>query len=258
MSTLFLKIGNVVLFVAVMLVNWSAMALPLFGRDTGEISDLFPTAITPAGYAFSIWGLIYTLLIGFVIVPFIPRYSKLPIFERIGPWFMISCVLNVLWLIFWHALWIMWSVVVMVALLISLMILYLRTRPNPALEDPFIRLFVSRSFSVYLGWISVATIVNISIALYNQGWDGWGITSDQWAMILLGIAGVLAFTIAYRYQDTAYGLVIAWASMAVAVNQQETYPQLGIVAQTIAWLIIANALFLWIKFWYSASQKKPS
>jgi benzodiazapine receptor len=238
---------NIFMLVATLFVNWLATSLPLFGRDTGEISDLFPTAITPAGYAFSIWGIIYTLLIGFIIVQASPSANRYPEIDRIGYWFMISSVLNIAWLVLWHALWITSTVIVMIALLISLMIIYRRTRPWDE-KTPFaIRLWVSGAFSVYLGWISVATIVNISVMLFNLGWDGWGIPPEIWAMGLLVIAGLLALTIGLMYRDFAYGLVIAWASLAVAVKQKEMYPALAIVAYVVAIIVFIYGFIIWIK-----------
>lgn len=247
MSSLALRIGNVIFYVAMIIANWSAVAIPLFGRETGEISDMYPTAITPAGYAFSIWGIIYSLLFGFILLQLKPKYAQQPEFARIGPWFILSCVFNIAWIIVWHALQLQWTVLVMIALLITLIVIYLRTRPVGPTTPRLTRVFASGTFSVYLGWISVATIVNISVALYDAGWDGWGIAPENWAILLLIIACLLAFIIAYRFQDSAYGLVIAWATLAVAVKQQAVYPTLGLVAYIIVGLIIVNTLWLWGK-----------
>lgn len=254
LSIPFLRVIQVLAYVATLLINWAAVAIPLFGRDTGAISDMFPTAITPAGYAFSIWSLIYTLLAGFVILPWLTTYRNHPVWQRLGFWFLVSCVMNMSWIILWHALLISWSVEVMIVLLVSLAVLYVRTRAVRQSGTWAMRVFVSGTFSIYLGWISVATIVNIAVALYRLNWNGWGLSEAQWAIVLLVIAGGLAFYIAYRYRDVAYGGVIAWASYAVAVNQEVIYPDVAWVAKIIAGLIVVNAVFV---LWKSRRSVKP-
>ncbi len=254
MTVPFIRWMNIVAFIAVIIVNWAAMALPLFGRDTGEISDLYPTAITPAGYAFSIWGIIYSLLIGFIVLQALPRNAKQLEISRIGPWFIISSILNITWLVLWHALQITASVFVMIALFISLLIIYLRTRSSERQGTWAMRVFVSGTWSIYLGWISVAMIVNISVALFNLGWDGFGLRPDVWAMILLGIAGLLSWLMGRKFNDPFYGLVIAWASIAVSVQHNEAYPTLALVGYVIAILIIIHAVYISIQSIFRRSR----
>lgn len=221
---------NIIGYVGVLIVNFLANALPIAGRDTGEISDMYPVLVTPASYAFSIWSLIYLLLGGFVILQALPRRRSDPRLEAIGPWFFLSCVLNGSWIIFWHYLQINISVIIMLALLGTLIILYLKTRSNTSLwfqakEDrrdtlPAF-LFIKLPFSIYLGWISVATIVNISVALYAADWGGWGLPDTFWSVAVLLVAALLALWIGHAYNDQAFRLVVIWALIAIGIKQVE-------------------------------------
>ncbi|MBP1990272.1 tryptophan-rich sensory protein [Paenibacillus eucommiae] len=234
---------NIVVFLAVIGVNWAANALPLFGRSTGEISAMYPVAVTPASYAFGIWGLIYALLAGYMIVQAMPRGQQRPEVKRIGPWFIISSLLNIAWLLLWHSLHITSTAFIMLAMLLSLIVAYRRSRPATPHPVIWTRLFVALPFSIYLGWISVATIVNISVALKASGWDGWGVSPEAWGTALLVVAGFLALLIARQYSDPFYGLVIIWACIAIAIEQQPAYPTLSYAAWGVAVIVfVVSAL----------------
>lgn len=215
------KWGNLLLFLGVIAVNTLSVTLPLGGNSTAEISDRYHTYLTPAGYAFSIWSLIYLLLAGFIIYQFRSRTGGRDSVERTGIWFMLSCVFNMSWLILWHYLHIELSLVAMVLLLLSLIIIYRRTRfiPNPATGDKWL---VKLPFSLYLGWISVATIVNVSVVLVKNDWGGFGLSGPFWAVIMLCVGTLLAVLVSFPYRDSIYPLVFVWAYIAIAIEHKDT------------------------------------
>lgn len=161
------KWGNLLFFLGVILVNTLSVTLPLGGNSTREISDKYHTYLTPAGYAFSIWSLIYLLLAGFVIYQFRSATGSRDSVQSIGIWFILSCVFNMSWLILWHYLYIELSLAAMVLLLISLIVIYRKTRmiDRPTTGESWL---IRLPFSIYLGWICVATIVNVSIVLQRM------------------------------------------------------------------------------------------
>ncbi|QUL55482.1 tryptophan-rich sensory protein [Paenibacillus tritici] len=215
------KWGNLLLFLGVIAVNTLSVTLPLGGNSTGEISDRYHTDLTPAGYAFSIWSLIYLLLAGFIIYQFRSDTGGRDSVQRIGIWFMLSCIFNMGWLLLWHYLYIELSLVVMLLLLISLIVIYRRTRSiaDPTTGETWL---VKLPFSIYLGWISVATIVNVSVVLVKNNWDGFGLSASLWAVIMLCVGTVLAVLVSYPYRDSIYPLVFVWAYIAIALEHQDT------------------------------------
>ena len=193
--------------------NTLANALPLFGRTTGELSDLYPNLFVPAGFTFSIWGLIYLLLIAFLVYQFVSKDAD-GLMAAMAPWLLFNLLMNGLWIIAWHSLQVTLSVVIMVGLLISLVQMNIRLRARKGIapngEKWFARLFIS----VYLGWISVATIANVTALLINMGIDGGGMeVSLTVAMIL--IATILGLLFIWMRGDWAYALVIVWALFGI-------------------------------------------
>ncbi|OXM85088.1 hypothetical protein [Paenibacillus rigui] len=223
MNTL-LRWLNVVSLLAVLVVNWLATALPINGKTTGQISAMFPVPITPAPYAFSIWGLIYALLIVFVIVQFVPRARDAEEITSIGPWFIVSCFFNISWILLWQYLYITSSVFAMLGLLLSLAAVYWNTHKQGWSSDPLIRWGVQIPFSIYLGWITIAAIVNIAVALYAVGWKPFGLSETAWTMLLILIAFLVAVAVGLRFRDPAYVLVAVWALIAVGVANKGEAP----------------------------------
>ncbi|OMF24570.1 tryptophan-rich sensory protein [Paenibacillus sp. FSL H8-0259] len=215
------KWWNLLLYLGVLAVNTLSVTLPLGGNSTGEISDRYHTYLTPAGYAFSIWSLIYLLLAGFIIYQFRSDTGGRDSVQRIGIWFMLSCIFNMGWLFLWHYLYIELSLVVMVLMLVSLIVIYRRTRsiPDPTSGEKWL---VRLPFSIYLGWISVATIVNVSIVLEKNNWDGFGLSDSLWAVIILCVGAVLAVIVSFPHRDSIYPLVFVWAFIAIAIEQKDT------------------------------------
>ena len=218
MSVLLKKIV-ILLFVAVTIfVNFLANFLPINGVTTGEISDSFPVYFVPAGYAFSIWGLIYIGLLIYSIVPLIKKDLNTQLIHKVFPWFAVSSAANIVWIFVWHYKLIEVTVLLMLVLLGSLIKIYiesnLRFEPKSMVESLVVRF----PFSLYLGWISVATIANVTILLYYIEWDGFGISGQVWSAILISVACVLALLSLIRAGDIVYSGVIVWATLAIAVK----------------------------------------
>jgi len=183
------------------IVNALANILPLNGISTGEISDKFRVYFVPAGYVFSIWGLIYLGLVAFAIYQALPAQRENPRLRAIGWPFLVSCAANIAWLFLWHYQQFLWTILAMVILLASLLVIYLLMMRGGDAVPPAERWLVRLPFSIYLGWISVATIANASDVLYYIKWNGWGIAPAVWAVIMMVIAACLAWAMAVLRGD---------------------------------------------------------
>ena len=207
---------NLIAYILVVTVNGLANSLPLNGQTTGEISNKLNVLFTPAGYVFSIWGLIYILLGIWIIRQFPANRRDLPLYQTTSFLFVLSCILNSLWIFMWHFEFFGASVIVMLLLLITLIRLYVKVKEADA---PF---FDRLPFSVYLGWISVATIANISYYLTYIDWDGFGISDSIWTFVLLIVATLLALSFMKKEDDWVYPLVFVWAFIGIGVKNQNT------------------------------------
>ncbi|MCA0970556.1 tryptophan-rich sensory protein [Halobacillus litoralis] len=202
-------------YLIVLTVNALANILPLNGQTTGEISNRLNVLFTPAGYVFSIWGLIY-LLLGIWLVRQLPSYKRDRYkYRNTRGLFVLSCLLNSLWIFMWHYEFFAVSVVVMLGLLVTLIRLYVR------MKDEGGTFFDVLPFSVYLGWVSVATIANISYFLNVIEWNGWGLSSSVWTFLLIIVATILAIVVLFKENDRIYPLVFIWALIGIGVQNAE-------------------------------------
>jgi hypothetical protein len=208
--------------IAVIAVNFLAVSLPLNDLDTGEISDRFEVYFVPAGYVFSIWSLIYLGLIAYGIFQVLPAQKENPRLRSIGYLFVLSSLANITWLFLWHYEVFLFTPVAMLTLLISLIAIYLRLDVGRAEVSTAEKWSVHIPFSIYLGWISVATIANITQWLYYLGWNGWGIPPEVWAVIMLAAGVVISTLMSLTRGDVAYSLVLVWAYIGIAVKQAGT------------------------------------
>ena len=223
------QIVNVLALILTLSVNGLANALPLNGHTTGEISDMFKVYFVPAGYVFSIWGVIYLFLIGFAIYQALPGQRENPRLRRSGYLFALSCLANSAWIFLWHYLLFPWTLLIMAALLGLLIAIYLRLGIGKIRVAPAEAWLVHVPFSLYLGWISVAAISNTTVLLAYLGWNGWGIPVNVWAIIMLAAATVIASLVSLMRGDVAYALVIVWACAGIAIQQSGT-PAVSIAA----------------------------
>jgi len=231
--------------VGVIVMNVLASALPLFGRGTGEVSDLYPTLVTPAGYVFVIWAFIYLGLLAYCVAQFVSPLADDALIDRLAWPLIVSCIANVVWLFLWHSLNIAWSVPVMVLLLLSLVTAYVIARQGrPDRPSGLERWAVRAPLGLYLGWISVATIANISSALYAADWTGWGLPAEWWGAIVLAVGAALAFMALARGSDCVFAGVFVWAFAGIAVATPSSLVQIvaGVFAAAIALGIVVTVV----------------
>lgn len=206
---------NILLLICMLVVNYLANSLPIGGLSTKELSDMHPTLFTPAGFTFAIWGLIYLMLIVFTTYLAWGLYKEdkesEKIIAQVGPWFIISCVVNMAWIMLWHLQFIGWSLLVMLVLWLVLFKLYTIVDKDWIEDSAETTFAVCIPISIYLAWISVALIANSAIFLNYIGWDGFGISPIIWAMIMLGIVGLLGMFVLYKEADTPFVMVLCWA-----------------------------------------------
>lgn len=216
----FIQFGNLIAFLGTVTVNALSVILPLGGKTPSEISDSYPNLFTPAGYVFSIWSVIYILLFLFSVYQALQSQKDRSFLKKLSIYFLLSCMANITWIFLWHYEYIVLSVVPMFALLGSLIMIYLRLdigRSQQVSREE--KLYVHLPFSVYLGWITVATIANIAAALVSIGWNGFGISDITWTMMMIVIATLLTDTIILTRRDIGYGLVIIWALGGIIFKQ---------------------------------------
>jgi benzodiazapine receptor len=236
-----LKWMNIAAFGLTVLVNGLAGSTTILGgKLTAEISDANPTLITPAGYVFSIWGVIYILLGIFVVFQALPSQKGEDYQKRIGWLFVLSSLLNIGWLFLWQFEYLSLSVVLMFLILLTLIAIYLRLRIGKSTVSLREKLAVHLPFQVYLGWITIASIANVSVTLVSMGWDGFGISQETWATLIVIVALLITLLVITTRNDVAYGLVIIWAFVGIAVKQSGNQ---NIVTLTeISAIIVAIAL----------------
>lgn len=247
------QILNVLAVLAVIVVNVLANALPINGQNTGDISDRFDIYFVPAGYVFSIWGLIYLALVAFAVYQCLPAQRDNPRLARIGNLFVLSSLANIVWIFLWHYEQFALTVVAMLILLISLVFIYLRLEIGASTVSEKEKWLVRVPFSIYLGWITVATVANITNLLDFIQWNGWGISEEVWAVIMFVIAGGIASAVTLTRRDIAYMLVILWAYVGIAVK----HAGVPFVATT-AWIVtVLLALILVAGIYLNRREKEP-
>jgi hypothetical protein len=205
-----------------LVVNTLANTLPINGMNTGQISDQFQVYFVPAGYVFSIWGLIYLGLIAYGIFQALPSQRTNPRLQRIGWWVVLSGLANSTWIFLWHYEQFAMSVIVMLILLAALILVFLKLQNGRSDASLLETWAVHVPFSIYLGWITVATVANITSLLDYWNWDGFGLAPEIWMGIMLAAVLAITSTMIYRHQNVPYTLVILWALIGIAVKFSQT------------------------------------
>jgi hypothetical protein len=205
-------------------INTLSNVLPLNGVSVGELSNtLFASVkIIPANYAFGIWGLIYIGLIAFGIYQLQPTQRENPRLRQSGYLLTIACIAQCAWIYLFLARLFPFSNLAMLGILVPLMVMYQHLGIGRERVSRQERWFIHLPISIYLGWISVATIVNVATSLYSLKWDGWGITPSMWTVVMMTIASIIAAVMSIQRRDTAYVLVIIWSLVAIAIRQANT------------------------------------
>ena len=233
-----IKYLNLVLFAGMVVMNYLANALPLNNKTTGELSDEFPNLFVPAGLTFSIWGVIYLLLIVYCIIQFTSANQS--IILEIGWLFGISCVLNALWIVFWHYGKLPLSLLVMTGLLITLIMINLRTINLPSG-------IIKASFGIYLGWICIAVIANVTALLVHYNWNGFGISEEIWTIIMISAGTIIVALTIYRLVNPFVGLSVIWAFTGIILKRHEDYRSIVITAIIAISIVTIVTIYRFIK-----------
>ena len=233
------QISVILAVVVTIVINALAESLPINGVGTGQISDTFKVFFVPAGYVFSIWGVIYLGFIAYAVFQALPGQRENPRLKATAGLFLLSCLANCAWIFLWHYLLFGWTLVAMFTLLVSLILIYIRLGIGREAVSHGETWAVRVLFSVYLGWITVATIANVSSVLYSIKWDGWGIGPQTWTVIMLAVAVALAGIMTLTRRDIAYLLVLVWAFVGIALK----FPAVPLVSNA-AWAASAAVAVL--------------
>ena len=250
-----LKLAIVISYGVMITANTLANTLPINGLTTGAVSDAYANLFAPAGLTFSIWGLIYLLLAIFVFfqLGLVPSLCRWEIIRRIGWLFALSSLVNAAWIFAWHYQQFLLSVGLMLILLTSL--IRINTILSRNLAEPLslgAKLIVRLPFSIYFGWITVATIANITVLLVSTGWNRCGLPEVLWTIIIILVGAAIGIATLWRNRDIAYGLTIVWAYSGIILKHSTAdgfagaYPSI-IVAAGVAIAGILAAIGLLFK-----------
>lgn len=241
-----LAIVSLVGFVVVVVVNALATTLALGGITTGQLSDLYPNLFVPAGLTFSIWGVIYLLLAIYVVRGVVVAGRAEPssgFLDRIGVLFIVTCVANAGWIFAWQYRVLLLSLLAMLVLLVSLILIYLRLNIGRSSAPPAEKYTVHLPMSIYLGWISVATIANVTAVLVYYKWNGFGASQQAWAIAMIIVAVALGLVMLFYRRDIFYALVIDWAMLGIYIKRSASAgpPARGVVIASIVGLCLLTA-----------------
>lgn len=251
MNYIIRQVLNIVAVLAVIGFNGLANSLPLNGQTTGQVANRFDIYFMPAGYAFSIWGLIYLGLIAFAVYQVRPSQRDNSRLRRIDVLFWVSSLANIAWLVCWHYELFGYSVLAMLILLLSLIGIYQALEIGRTRVPLAEKWLVHVPFSIYLAWVSVATIANVAVLLDYLNWNGGGLSPVLWTVILLVVALAIGTAVSLPRADAAYLLVLVWSFIAIAVMQSEIPLVMitAIVTAIIAFILALGALITGRQNW---------
>jgi len=216
---------NWIFFVSVILVNALANILPINGYNTGQVSGFYPNYFVPAGFTFSIWGIIYLLLFTYTIAftYYTIKSDKFPkvqaYLNKVNTLFLVTCILNISWIFAWHYLQVELSVLIMLFFLTALCKIFIESNKFVQLLKPTQVFLLITPFTIYLGWISVATIANFTALFVKISWNGFGIEAMYWSGLMIFIAVVLGLLFLFKYSAISFTMVIAWALWGIKARQ---------------------------------------
>ena len=226
-----LSIANCVFFLGMVYINYLANAKPINGYSTGAISDRYPNLFTPAGLTFSIWGVIYLLLLAFLVLQF-TKYGE-DIVEIVNWIFIPSCIFNGIWIFAWHYLKVFLSLLIMLCLLGTLIYLNMQ--------------FVEKDYSIakivfgmYLGWICIATIANVTCLLVDYQWKAWGISPTVWTILVIIVGATIATVTVKRLKNSFIAASVVWAFLGIVIKRSKDNTPITITA--ILGMIVVGGL----------------
>lgn len=199
----------------VVVVNYFAAAGSINDTTPQQISEKYPSLLTPADYALSIWGLIYCGLVIFSFYQALPSQTANARFKSIRPLYLVSCAANCAWIFLWHHERIRAALAVIFLWLGLLALINSRLRNK---RDPAETWAARVPFGLYFGWLTVAAVLNFTIALISSGVDASPLTASISASILVVTVTIFGIVIRLKLSTAAYSLAIAWALTAIAVK----------------------------------------
>ena len=246
------QVFNILGFITMVTVNSLANIVRFNNKNTGELSDLYPNLFVPAGITFAVWGFIYLALLGFTIWQakdlFRRNKTSTSLHQKVGFWFFLSSILNSLWIFAWHYEMLPVSLIIMLLLLITLVIINVSLGIGLYQSGAGEKAFVWVPFSAYLGWISIATIANVTALLVKTGWDRFGLTEVFWTLLVLLIGLGLTILAVYVRNDIIYGLVVIWAYSGIIIKRVAVgTPDSKTVALAAAICLVPIALSILIR-----------
>lgn len=241
-----LQIANIVAFIVTIYFNYASSAGIFNDTTQADVSARYETLFTPAGYAFSIWGVIYLLLLGFVIYQSRSLFVKVrddQFIIRTGWWFVLSCMANSLWCYLFVSDYILASTFVIFFILFCLLQIVIRNRMELDDEPISVILFLWWPFVIYSGWLTVACIANVSVYLSKIGWNGFGISENIWTISMILIAMVINLMITWKRNMREFALVGVWALVAIAVANWEIHSDIKITALVASAILIVSSSY---------------
>jgi hypothetical protein len=237
------QVATLLAVVGSIIVNTLSNFFPIKGLNIGQLSkQLFGSVlIIPASYAFAIWGLIYIGLLAFGIYQCRSSQRQSPELDQAGWLLVIASVAQIIWIYLFEARFFMLSIVPMVGILLPLIGMYQRLEIGTRRVSREVQWLVHAPISLYLGWISVATAINVAIGLYSLSWNGFGLSSTVWTVLMIGVSSAIAFLVLLQKRDPVLPLVIVWALVAIALRQWSVLP----IAATAMGLAIVLAILVW-------------
>jgi MFS family permease len=258
-----LQAGNILAMSITIGINALAVILPLNGKTTEYLSDKYPNLFVPAGITFSIWGIIYILWVVFAVYQARDLFKKeeqnMPFLGHITFLFILSCIANSAWIFAWHYEYVGISLLLMIVLLFSLLAIYMRLNIGRSGASRAEKLCVQVPFSVYLGWITIATIANVTAFLVSVHWDGFGISQINWTIVVIGVGVLITVLMLALRKDIAYSLVVLWALLGIWIKRTTPGFENSDVATTaiIAMILIGVAIIAVIGYQLQ-KRKKPT
>ena len=218
-----LKIFNIAAFVVTLVVNYLSNALPINGQNAGQISNKYYNEFAPAGSTFAIWGVIYLLLIGVMIWQYVnANEAKNKAISQFSPYFIANCLLNAAWLFSWHYEIFPLSIVLMIGILYTLIQLN-RIESKELPRDLPTKWLLQSGFGIYLGWICIATIANITTFLVSVNFNKFGLTDTFWTGTVIGIGSITAAMLVVRYKNIYIGFAVIWALIGIVLRQNQLH-----------------------------------
>ncbi|MEA5401792.1 hypothetical protein VB776_02620 [Arcicella sp. DC2W] len=261
-----LQVLNFVFFIVMVIMNGLANGLPLNGKTTGQLSNQYPNLFVPAGITFSIWGIIYFLLLLFCIEQSKSLFQKKPdailglVVNGVGYWFIVNAVLNSLWILAWHYEFMIASMLIMTGILISLVKVNLHIKTTQVYLSGYTKIILKAAFGMYLGWICIATIANVTALLVYFGWTDGYILGQSWASIMILAGSFITFLLVIELRNGYVGLAVIWALLGILLARYQAevfYKYIAFSAMLGIVIVVASTIMASTILMFTRKKKLP-